>query len=342
MTDYRTIADTVAAEIAAGTIRPGSRLPPQRDFAYRNGIAVSTAARVYAELTRRGLVGGEVGRGTFVRSAMDSYDQPAEIDAAGTVNLEMVVPVLPDQRALMAAGLVNLADPGVFAAAMRAVGPRGTAEARRAAARLLSRGSWTPNPEQILFTGNGRQALAAALSALAAPGVRVGIEAFSYPVAKSIAARLGVVLVPIALDEDGIRPDAIVQAHRDHGLKGVYIQPALHNPLGITMGPERRAAIAATLVGQQLIAIEDAVYSFLVEDPPLAALAPDHVILIDSLSKRLAPGTTLGFAVAPGELVERVARAIRAGGWNAQGLAFVAAIGWLENGTAVAVAAGKH
>jgi DNA-binding transcriptional MocR family regulator len=206
----------------------------------------------------------------------------------------------------------------------------------------LRRGSWTPDPDQILFTGNGRQALAAALSALAAPGDRVGIEAFSYPVAKSIAARLGVVLVPIALDEDGIRPDAIVQAHRDYGLKGVYIQPALHNPLGITMGPERRAGIAATLVGQQLIAIEDAVYSFLVEDPPLAALAPDHVILIDSLSKRLAPGTTLGFAVAPGALVERVARGIRAGGWNAQGLAFVAAIGWVENGTASAVASAKR
>ena len=54
--------------ILSGTYRPGERLPPQRDFAYARGIAVSTASRVYAELARRGLTAGEVGRGTYVRS----------------------------------------------------------------------------------------------------------------------------------------------------------------------------------------------------------------------------------------------------------------------------------
>ena len=68
MTDYRSVADAVAAEIASGQIGPGHRLPPQRTFAYERGIAVSTAARVYTELARRGLTLGEVGRGTYVRS----------------------------------------------------------------------------------------------------------------------------------------------------------------------------------------------------------------------------------------------------------------------------------
>ena len=67
MTDFRAIADTIAADIASGALKPGERLPPQRDFAYRHGIAVSTASRVYAELVRRDLVSGEVARGTFVR-----------------------------------------------------------------------------------------------------------------------------------------------------------------------------------------------------------------------------------------------------------------------------------
>src|SRR5205809_487931 len=64
--EYLKLADTVAAEIADGTLRPGDRLPPQRNFAYERKIAVSTASRVYAELLRRGLVVGEVGRGTFI------------------------------------------------------------------------------------------------------------------------------------------------------------------------------------------------------------------------------------------------------------------------------------
>ena len=63
---YTALVDELAAAIAAGGLKVGERLPPQRQFAYEKGIAASTAARVYAELLHRGLVVGEVGRGTFV------------------------------------------------------------------------------------------------------------------------------------------------------------------------------------------------------------------------------------------------------------------------------------
>src|SRR4030095_16944851 len=78
--EYLKLADTVASEIANGALKPGDRLPPQRRFAYQRKIAVSTASRVYTELLRRGLVVGEVGRGTFVsgetRRGIDLPDQP--------------------------------------------------------------------------------------------------------------------------------------------------------------------------------------------------------------------------------------------------------------------------
>ena len=64
--EYIRLADAVAADIAGGALKPGDRLPPQRTFAYERKIAASTASRVYTELLRRGLVIGEVGRGTFV------------------------------------------------------------------------------------------------------------------------------------------------------------------------------------------------------------------------------------------------------------------------------------
>src|SRR5207237_797623 len=64
--EYIRLADAVAADIAGGALQPGDRLPPQRTFAYERKIAASTASRVYTELLRRGLVVGEVGRGTFV------------------------------------------------------------------------------------------------------------------------------------------------------------------------------------------------------------------------------------------------------------------------------------
>jgi DNA-binding GntR family transcriptional regulator len=64
--EYTAHADALAREIASGKLMPGDRLPPQREYAYERGIAVSTASRVYGELLSRGLVVGEIGRGTFV------------------------------------------------------------------------------------------------------------------------------------------------------------------------------------------------------------------------------------------------------------------------------------
>ena len=61
---YARIADRIAKRISSGELSIGSRLPPQRTFAFQEGIAVSTVSRVYEELRRRGLVVGEVGRGT--------------------------------------------------------------------------------------------------------------------------------------------------------------------------------------------------------------------------------------------------------------------------------------
>ncbi len=69
MEDFRAIAQRIADDIRSGALQAGDRLPPQRVFAYNRGIAASTAGRVYAELRRRGLVSGEIGRGTFVRNA---------------------------------------------------------------------------------------------------------------------------------------------------------------------------------------------------------------------------------------------------------------------------------
>ncbi|MFX8657085.1 hypothetical protein ABTM30_19565, partial [Acinetobacter baumannii] len=75
-------------------------------------------------------------------------------------------------------------------AALRIATSTGTRNARSAAAAYLSRKDFTPQPEQILFTANGKQSLAAALAALVPAGGRCGVEALTYPYVKSVAARL--------------------------------------------------------------------------------------------------------------------------------------------------------
>ena len=338
--EYVRLADAVAAEITTGALKPGDRLPPQRSFAYERKIAVSTASRVYSELLRRGLVVGEVGRGTFIsREARRGFAAPTEPHGA-RIDLEFNYPLLPEQSVLIARSLEPLYRPGALDAALKQGTSIGTPAARKVAADYLTRQNtqWSPTPEQMVFTANGRQCIAAALAAIVPTGGRCGVEALTYPFIKGIAARLGVTLVPLAMDENGVRPDAVQKAHREARLSALYVQPVIHNPLGMTMPQARRADLLRVVEKLDLTVIEDMVYGFLDDVPPLAALAPDRCIVLDSLSKKVAPGLSLGLVVPPPRLRENVMASVRSGGWTAPGFAFSAAQLLMSDGTAAELA----
>ncbi|ACI58382.1 transcriptional regulator, GntR family with aminotransferase domain (plasmid) [Rhizobium leguminosarum bv. trifolii WSM2304] len=336
--EYLKLADTIAAEIASGVLKPGDRLPPQRTFAYERKIAASTASRVYAELMRRGLVVGEVGRGTFIsgeaRRGASAPGEPRDV----RIDLEFNYPNLPNQTALVSRSLEGLDKPVALDAALRQATSVGTRAVRDVAATYLSRATWSPNPEQLVFTGNGRQSIAAALAAVVPYGGRCGVEALTYPFIKGVAVRLGISLVPLAMDSSGLRPDALRKAHEEAHLSAIYVQPTVHNPLGTTMTSARRNEIVRIAEQLDLLVVEDNVYSFLENEPPLAALAPDRCIVLDSLSKKIAPGLTLGFVVPPLHLRESVMAAVRSGGWTASGFAFAAAERLMADGTAAELA----
>jgi DNA-binding transcriptional MocR family regulator len=114
----------------------------------------------------------------------------------------------------------------------------------------------------------------------------------------------------------------------------LYIQPVMQNPLGMTMPSSRRTDLLRVVEKLGLVVIEDAVYGFLDDEPPLAALAPESCIVLDSLSKKIAPGLALGFIVPPLRLRESVMASVRSGGWIASGYAFAAGQRLMSDGTA--------
>jgi DNA-binding transcriptional MocR family regulator len=347
-TNYHQLADAILAEIRAGKLRPGDKLPPQREFAYSRGIAVSTAQRVYAELQRRGMVSGEVGRGTFVRLAVPagrlttSLAEPTSL----RIDLDLNFPTVPEQEALLSSSIAELMRRDEqWRPAFAPASARGTRALRNTTATFLSSapGRWSLPADRLLFAGNGKQAIAAALAATVRRGELLGVEALTYPFIKTIAQQLGIRLVPLPLDDEGIVPAALVETHEDVGLSAIYLQPALHNPLGVTMSSARSAEIAEILRTQGILAIEDTTYAFL--DPNGASLqwlAPEDVIRIDSLSKRLAPGLTLGFIVAPGRRVEDISRALHSGAWVPPAFAQTVCSRWMADGTAAKIADAKR
>src|SRR6185295_5751692 len=91
---YLAIAEALADDAGAGRLRPGARLPTHRDLAERLGLTVGTVTRAYAEAMRRGLVSGEVGRGTFVRAGGGAVLMPSPVPAAepGLIDLGANLP----------------------------------------------------------------------------------------------------------------------------------------------------------------------------------------------------------------------------------------------------------
>jgi DNA-binding transcriptional MocR family regulator len=339
---YTALVDEIAAAIAAGRLKTGERLPPQRQFAYERGIAASTAARVYAELLRRGLVVGEVGRGTFIAPEPRPLPALRQEPFDGRIDLEFNFPTLPDQAALMAKSLGAWQRPATLGAALSPVTQRSLAEAALVSADFFATDRWRPRPEGFLFSGSGRQAIAAAVSALVPVGGRLAVEAMTYPMIKGIAARLGVTLVPIAMDGEGIRPDALARAHRGGALAAVYLQPVMQNPLGHSMSERRRAEIIHLVRRLDLMIVEDLVYGFLADMPPLAAEAEERAIVVDSLSKRLAPGVAVGLLHVPIPLRERFAFIVRTGAWSVTPLALAAGVTLLADGTAAEITRRKR
>ncbi|MBW8822276.1 MAG: aminotransferase class I/II-fold pyridoxal phosphate-dependent enzyme, partial [Streptomyces sp.] len=158
-----------------------------------------------------------------------------------------------------------------------------------------------------------------------------------------IAARLGITLVPLATDEEGLRPESVAAAHRTAPLSALYVQPTLHNPTSVTTSYERRRQLALAVNDLHLPVVEDRIWSFLAEDDdPLAALAPALTHVVDGLSKRVAPGLTVGFLVVPEKRVDAVADAVRSGGWGAGRFALEAGVRWTVDGTVARLVEAKR
>ncbi len=319
--NYQQIADKIILDVKNGVLKPGERLLPQREFAYIHEIAPSTASRVYAELVKRGVAIGEVGRGTYIR-AFDSVPPELGEPAKEPINMQLNFSVLSEQAEEMSKVLVPMLRKDVLETSLKPVSVVQDAKSRADMAEFLSRSSWKVNPDHILYTGGGRQGLTAAMVAVASIGERIGVEYLTYTVVKGIAARLGITLVPVDMDEGGLCLKSLRKIHKKTPLKAIYIQPSLHNPLGVSMDDQRRKDVAKFVIDENIYAIDDAVYAYLASDKPFVTYAPEHTIYVDSLSKRLSPSLGFGMLVVPEQLKEKCIASLRTGGWTTSSISF--------------------
>ncbi|HEX7908745.1 MAG TPA: PLP-dependent aminotransferase family protein [Paraburkholderia sp.] len=334
---YKLLVDALAADIRSGRLPPGTRLPTHRQLAAKEGLALVTATRVYAELGAMGLVSGETGRGTFVRET--SLPPGLGIDqhtlASDLADLSFNYPSLPGQAELLRNALRQLAASGDLEALLRYQPHGGRQHERETVARHLACRGLAVEGEQVLIVNGAQHGLAATAMALLRPGDVVAVDALTYPGFKVLANTLHLELAPLPNAGDGPDLKALARLCKNRKVRAVYAMPTLHNPLGWVMSAEQRHELIALARRHGLLIIEDAAYAFLAEDPPapLAALAPELTVYVSGLSKSVATGLRVGFIAAPARWAPLIERAIRATTWNTAAVMTAMACGWIDDGT---------
>jgi DNA-binding transcriptional MocR family regulator len=301
------IVDALAADVGSGRLVRGQRLPTHRALAAALKIDLT---RAYGEARRRGLLEARVGQGTFVSetTARAASDLPVQI----SIDLSMNIPPQPVEANLdlrIAQGLAAIRADAGFSAFLSYSRPGGSADEREVAASWLQARVAQASPERIVIFPGSQAIIFNALLALTVPGDVVVTEQLTFPGMKAAAAKLGVRLIGVAMDGEGIRPDALEEACRKHKPKGVYLIPTQQNPTTSTMGANRRKAIADIIRKKDTVLIEDDVYGPIEPSiSPIANLIPERTYYAASFSKCIAPALRVAYLLAPDLAAEQKMR----------------------------------
>jgi DNA-binding transcriptional MocR family regulator len=335
---YLAIVEALLRDVESGQLAPGTRLPTQRELARQLGIAIGTVSRAYAIAEQRGIVRGEVGRGTFIRRDDPSYREAAdETSDAELVDLSrgrlvrpLDDPALADTLRLLAQrrDLHQLLD--IYQS------PNGMGRHRAAGAAWLKRSGLDLGPDRVVITSGAQHGAAMVLASIARAGDLILTEEVTYSGITALARLLQLRVQGLPMDQNGLLPEALEAACRTRSPRALFCMPTLQNPTGRTMTLARRRDIAEIVQRYNLRVLEDDVNGFLPAEPlpPLAALAPDHTFYISGTSKSLAPGLRIGYVAPPAADVQVVSASMQATTWFTAPLMAEIVTEWIESGKA--------
>ncbi len=332
---YERLLRALQADLRSGVVGGGTRLPPQRILAHRLGLSVGTVTKAYVEAERRGLVTGQVGRGTYVAH---THDEPASVDIERVIDLSRNVVPLQEASGRLIDTLSALRRRPDLLTTLDYGPPAGLERHRRAASAWLEWIAHVSLPwERLVITVGAQQGIWLALSAVCGPGDTIICESATYFGVKTIAELNGYQLAGVEMDDQGVLPAALEAAVERTGAGVLYLMPTRQNPTAATMGADRRAAIVEIARRRRLWIVEDDSYALFTPDPslvPLAALAPDRCFYVNAASKCLSPGLRVGFLACPDDrLLEVVLKAVRASVYTPPGLGALVFASWVEDGS---------
>jgi DNA-binding transcriptional MocR family regulator len=326
------IADALQAAVAGGSLKPGDRLPPQRQLAAQLDVDLTTITRAYDEARRRNLLEGRGARGTYVAAP--------KVELTSILDLSMNTPPPPDGvdfDDMLKQGLSQVLMSADNHLLMTYHLGGGSDSERRAGAKWLEPMFGHLDPRQLVVCPGAQAAIGALILALTEPGDAILAEPMSYPGLRAAASQFGRELIAVEADKHGIVPEMLEEACRQHKPGLVYLNPTLQNPTAVTIPERRRKELASVAKRCNVRIVEDDPYWLLADapPPPIATFAPEQVHYISTLSKCLTPGLRVAFVLLrdPQER-ERFLAALRSFALMAAPLGAALATQWIFDGSA--------
>ena len=327
---FLALARSIIGEIERGRLKPGSPLPGTRSLAQTLKLNRNTVDAAYHELTMQGWLAAEPSRGTFV--ARDLPDVSAQGKNATTtqqplpVNNNMPYIALkfsdgaPDARLLPTTAFAQAFRRALtntnFILGSAQSDPSGNRSLRETLISYLNveRGL-VATEKDIMITRGSQMALFLAAKAVVEPGTKIAVERTGYPLAWSAFRAAGADILGVPVDDGGIDVDALEKlAQQEPYLRAVYLTPHHQYPTTVTLGAARRLRLFDIAQRYGLVIIEDDYDNEYRYDgrPVLPLIARSGkelpIIYLGSLSKVLAPGIRIGYAVAPADILRHMIR----------------------------------
>ncbi|AKS46094.1 transcriptional regulator, GntR family [Octadecabacter temperatus] len=319
---YKALAEAIRVAVTTGQLEPDAKLPPVRELAYQIGVTPGTVARAYSLLTDEGRLRAEVGRGTFVAGQVrkaPAQDVPL-INTVDETFADFRSSRVPDvgQGRLIDAALMEVAS----SHRRRHINyptEETDLEARNAVVGWLSNvdlGAFDAN-DIVLANGAQNATIMALFSILSGPAPVILTEDLAYPGVRHAARLLRAKVVGVAMDDEGIIPEALAQAYREHGGQVLVTSAEVHSPTTTQTSLRRKKTIAEVARSLNLMIIEDDCYGPLHTDiPNYRAILPEQSFYVSSLTKSVTGALRFGFVVAPagqGAVVRQVAQSAHYG-----------------------------
>lgn len=297
---YKALADDLEYQIRSGLLKPGAKLPPQREIADYLDLNYTTITRAYELCKKKGLIYGTTGKGTFVAPhASEDVTITADLSADSQIEMGMING-FSEYSELVEQATQTVIEKGYLRNLYEYSFPEGHPHQLAAGVRWMEQLGVHADWKQTAILSGGQNALTVALVSLFSPGDKIATDAFTYSNFIELAKLLHLVLIPVKGDENGMLPEELQKQCNTKNIKGVYLIPTCANPTAITIPTERRKMLAEVIQKENLILIEDDIATWMSAArgnvlPSLFDLLHGQSVYICGMTKSLCPGLRIAY-----------------------------------------------